>query len=133
MIVAAMIGPDAEQLGGCRLRGGDCRGDAALGVAQPGIDAAEVGDQLEGKLVSGRGHRPGGFDLVEQSGGLTCADLTGEVAGDQLAQYGVQPTSQPSAVPGQVTVTPRPLARSCAPDCSNRRWLTEMEAIAAAA
>ena len=108
MTVAATIGPTPnssvsvvfDALTAAVIRG--------LVSRQLVVEAAQVGDELDGDGVSGRGHRPGGLELVEQTGGLSCADLAGDPAGDELAQHRVQPAGDPGAVPGQVTVTLRP-------------------------
>src|SRR5258707_807592 len=66
-------GADPEELGRGRLRSGDHSGDPFLGVAHLGVDAAQVFDELEGELVSGRLDCPSGLDAVEQSGRLNRA------------------------------------------------------------
>ena len=44
------------------------------------VETAQVGDELDGDGVAGRRHGSGGLELVEQTGGLSCADLAGEPA-----------------------------------------------------
>src|SRR5918994_5839823 len=94
-------GADPEQFGGGRLRRGDRSGDAFLGIAQLGVEASHVGDQLEGELMSGRGHRAVRLDLIQRSGGLSCGYLAWDAARDQFAQHCVEPARQPRAVPAQ--------------------------------
>ena len=99
---------DPEQLGQRRLRRRDRGGDPSPGVAALGVESAQVGDELHGELVAGRRDRPARLELVEQSGGLSWADLAGDAARDELAEHRMQPAGDPVVVPGQVTVTLRP-------------------------
>ena len=54
--------------------------------------------------MSGRGHRAVRLDLIQQSGGLSCAYLAWDAARDQLAQHCVEPARQPRAVSAQVAM-----------------------------
>jgi len=71
---------DPEQASERRLGRLDGSGDPLFGVAQLVVEAAQVGDQLGSDGVSGCGNRTSRLELVEQTGGLSCADLTGEPA-----------------------------------------------------
>ena len=96
---------DPEHLGQRRLGGGDRRGDPSAGLAALDIEADQVGDELAGELVSGRRDGTLWFDVCEQIGGLSWADLTGDAASDEVAQHGVQPAGDPGVLAGEVAVT----------------------------
>jgi hypothetical protein len=96
---------DPEQLGERRLGRLDGGGDALLGLAQLPVETAQVGDKLHGDGLSGCGNRTRRLELVEQTGGLSCADLAGEPARCQLAQHRMKSAGDAGAVTGQVTVT----------------------------
>ena len=72
------------------------------------VDAAQVGDQLGGERVAGGRDRAVGLELVEQTGGLSCADLAGNPPGDSSHSTACSRQASLGAVPGQVTVTFRP-------------------------
>ena len=61
-------------------------------------------EELGGELAAGRGDGPGRRDRFQDAGGLSCGDLLGDAAGDQLAQHGVQPAGDLGAGPAQVPV-----------------------------
>ena len=99
---------DAEQLSqrraGRRHGGGDPLARFAALDPQP----LEVGDQLQRDFVTGSSHRADRFELIKQSGRLSRADLTGDAAGNEIAQHRVQPAGDPVVRAGQVAVTLRP-------------------------
>ena len=63
-------------------------------------------EELGGELAAGRVHGPGRRDRVQEPGGVSCGDLLGDAARDQLAQHRVQPAGD--LVPGAAQV-PVPL------------------------
>jgi hypothetical protein len=71
---------DSEHVGHCRLGRLDRCGDPLSGIAQLLVETAQVGDELDRNSLAGRRHRPLGLELVEQAGGLSCADLATEPA-----------------------------------------------------
>ncbi len=75
-----------------------------LGLAQLGVEAAQVGEELGGELAAGQRNSAGRGDLLEDAGGLGCGDLLRVTAGDQVAEHRVQPAGDLVAGPGQVPV-----------------------------
>jgi hypothetical protein len=73
--------PGAEDLGeagaGCSGRGGQLR----AGVAPPGIEVADAGQQLSGELTPRLGNRLRWADLVQEPGGLACGVSSGTPPG----------------------------------------------------
>jgi hypothetical protein len=61
---------DAEGLGQAGAGGADRRGEFLAGLAQLGVDAAQVGQVLGGHVVPGRGHRVGRVVRGQDRGGL---------------------------------------------------------------
>jgi hypothetical protein len=61
------------------------------GVAQLGVQAAQVGQELGGGLGAGPGDGTGRRELLQNLGGPGCGDLLRVTAGDQVAEYRVQP------------------------------------------
>jgi hypothetical protein len=74
------------------------------GLADPGVEAAQILGQLGGELPAGRGRRPRWRDRLPEPGGLACGDLAGHAAGHQLAQHLVQPAGHLGTHPAQVPV-----------------------------
>ena len=104
MTAAAMTGPTPNspvRLVPARLHGGS---ELLPGLAQLGVDAAQVLEERGGELAAGRVHRPGWRDRVQQPGGGGRGDRLGDPAGDQLAQHRMQPADHLGAGPAQVTV-----------------------------
>ena len=81
------------------------------GVAQLGINAAQVLQELGGELAAGHRDGAGRLDLLQEHGGLSCGDLLGDAARDQLAEHGVQPAGDLGAGAAQVPVALGPLPR----------------------
>lgn len=71
-------------------------------------EPVQVGDELHRELVAGSGDRPDRFELVEQSGRLSWADLAGDATRDEIAEHRMQPAGDPVVLPRQVSVTLRP-------------------------
>jgi len=102
---------DTEQAGQAGARGPDRCGQLLAGLAQLGVQPAQVGQELGGQLAACRGSRARGGDLPADPGGLPGADLPADAAGHQVAQHRVQPAAGLVTGPGQVTVPFRPDAR----------------------
>ena len=107
-------GPDAVQPGQARPGRLDSAGELLAGLADPGIDAAQVLGERRGELAAGRVHGPCWCDRLQEPGGCSCGDRLGDTTGDQLAQHGVQPADDLGAAAAQVPV---PLG----PDLQHRR------------
>ena len=86
MTAAAMTGPTPNSP--VRLVPVAATAVASLlaGLADPGVDAAQVLDEGRGELAAGRRHRVRRCDRRQDPGGLACGDRLGDAAGDQLAQ-----------------------------------------------
>ena len=97
-------GADAEDLSQRGVARLDRCGQLLPGLAQLGIEVAQVLQELAGELVAGLGDGASRRDLLQDAGGLACADLLAEAAGDQLAEHRVEPAGDLVAGPGQVTV-----------------------------
>ena len=108
MTVAATIGPTPNSSVTVVFDAVTAGGDPAARLAALGVKTDEVGDELDSEFVAGRGGRPGRFELVEQAGGLSWADLGGDAAGDEVAEHRVEPAGDPVVVPRQIAVTFRP-------------------------
>ena len=76
---------DTEDAGQAGARGADCGGQLRVGLAQLGVQAAEVGQELGGQLAACLGSWARGGDLLEDPGGLPGADLPADAAGHQPA------------------------------------------------
>ena len=113
MMVAAMTGPTPEQPGQAGPAGPHGGVELLPGLAELGVDAAQVLDQGRGELPAGGRDRVRRRDRAEQAGGVRCDDLLRSTAGDQLAQHRVQ-ADDLGAAAGQVTP---PLG----PDLEHRR------------
>jgi hypothetical protein len=99
---------DTEQASQAGARGPDRGGQLLVGLAQLGVQAAEVGQELGGQLAARLGSWARGGDLLEDPGGLPGADLPADAAGHQVAQHRVQSAAGLVTGPGQVTVPFRP-------------------------
>ena len=95
---------EAEDLGERGARGPDGRGQLLAGVAELGVQAAQVLQELAGQLAARGPDRAGRRDLLQDGGGLSCGDLLGDAAGDEVAQYRVEPAGDLVTGAGQVTV-----------------------------
>jgi hypothetical protein len=84
-------GADAEDLREGGAGGLDRGGQLLAGVAQLGVEVAQVGQELSGELGAGLGDGTGRRDPLQDPGSLSCGDLLRATAGDQVAQHGVQP------------------------------------------
>ena len=76
-------------------------GELLAGVAQLGIQAAHVLGKLRSELGAGHFNGAGRGGRPEDPGGLSCGDLLGDAAGDQVAEHGVQPAGDLVAKPGR--------------------------------
>jgi hypothetical protein len=109
---------DAEEPGQAGAGGFDRRGQLLVGLAQLGIEAADVGEELGGQLAAGLGNSVRGGGLLQDSGSLSCRDLLRMTAGDQAAApraAGRRPGYGPGPGPGAVS------PRSSAPRHDPRR------------
>jgi hypothetical protein len=69
--------------------------------------------ELSGEIGAGQFDGTGRGDLPEDPGGLSCGDLLGDAAGNQVAEHGVQPAGDLVTQPGQVPVTLSPHLQHC--------------------
>jgi len=76
---------EAEDLGEAGARGSDGRGQFLLGIAELGVQASQVLQELAGQLVARRRDRAGRGDLLQDAGGVSCGDLLADAAGEQPA------------------------------------------------
>jgi hypothetical protein len=95
---------DAEQTGQAGAGDPDRCGQLLVGVAQLGIEAADVVDELGGQLAARLDDRIRWPHLLEDAGGLAGADLLADPAGHQVGQHRVQPARGLVTGPGQVAV-----------------------------
>jgi len=102
---------EAEDLGEAGARGSDGRGQLLLGLAELGIQTSQVLQELAGQLAARCRDRPGRRDLFQDAGGVSCGDLLADAAGEQVAQYRVEPAGDLIAGPRQVAVPLGPLPR----------------------
>jgi hypothetical protein len=89
----------AEDLGEGSVARPDRCGQLLLGLAELGIEVAQVLEELAGELAAGLGDGAGRCDRSQDAGGLACGDFLAEAAGDQLAQHGVEPAGDLIAGP----------------------------------
>ena len=82
---------DAGHLGEGGAGGPDRGGELLAGVAQLGIQAAHIFEELGGELGAGDGDGTGRRGLLQDPGGLSCGDLFRVTAGDQVAEHGMEP------------------------------------------
>ncbi len=104
MTAAAMTGPTPNKPVRLVPVGLDRGGERLPGLADLGVDAAQVLDERGGELAAGRIHGPCGRDRVQQPGGGRRGDRLRDPAGDQLAQHRMQPAHHLGTGPAQVTV-----------------------------
>jgi hypothetical protein len=90
------------QAGAGRLHGS---GGFLPGLADLGVDAAQVIQERRGELAARGRHRVRRRDLLEDPGRVGRVDRPADPAGDQVAQHRVQPAHDLGAGPAQVTVT----------------------------
>jgi hypothetical protein len=95
--------PDAEQAGQAGPAGPDGGVEFLPGLAQLGVDAAQVLDERRGELAARGRDGTGRRDRAKQAGGVRCDDLLRDAAGNQLAEHRVQPAGNLRAAAGQVT------------------------------
>jgi len=105
---------DAEQPGQAGAGRGHGSGEFLAGLADPGVDAAQVLQERRGELAARGRHRVRRRDLLENPGRAGRVDRLADAAGDQVTQHGVQPAHDLGAGPAQVPV---PLG----PDLQHRR------------
>jgi hypothetical protein len=82
----------------------DRDGKLLPGVADPGVDAAEVLGDPGGEFAAGSLHGARWRDRCQDVRGLACGDLPGHAAGHQLGQHGVEPAGDLGAGAAQVSV-----------------------------
>jgi hypothetical protein len=70
-------------------------------------------DEAGGELAAGVVNGPGRGDLAEDLSGLSCGDVLGGPAGDELAEHGVQPAGDLRPGPAQVAVALGPHLKDC--------------------
>ena len=95
---------DAEQPGQAgpgRLHGS---GELLAGLADLGVDAAQVLQERRSELAARCRHRVRRRDLLEDPGGAGRVDRPADAAGDQVTQHRVQPAHHLGTGPAQVTV-----------------------------
>jgi hypothetical protein len=95
---------DTEDLGERGPARPDRRGQLLLRLAQLGIEAAQVTEELPGKLAAGLRDHAGRRDRIQDAGGLACGDFLAEASGHQFAQHRVQTAGDLVAGPGQIPV-----------------------------
>jgi hypothetical protein len=95
---------DAEQPGQAGAGRGDRGGELLAGLADPGVDAAQVLDEVGGEFAAGYRYRVLRCDHLQQVRGVSCGDRLGNAARNQLAQHRVQPAGHLSAGTAQVLV-----------------------------
>jgi hypothetical protein len=78
------------------------------GLGELAVDAAEILEELAGKLDPSSGDGAVGLNASEQRSGFTCIDLVGNAASDEVAQHGVESADHLSAADRQVPMPPRP-------------------------
>jgi len=76
---------DTEQAGQAGSGGFHRSGQLLVALAQLGVQAADVGQELGGQVASRLGSRARGGDLLEDPGGRPGADLPADAAGHQAA------------------------------------------------
>ena len=76
---------EPEDVGEAGARGPDGRSQLLLGVAKLGIQASQVFQELAGQLAARGADWAGRRDLLQDAGGLSCGDLLGDAASDQVA------------------------------------------------
>lgn len=91
----------------------DGGGGLLPGLADLGVDAAQILGEFGGKLQVGRFHRPCWGDRCQDLPGLARGDLLADAAGDQLAQHLVQPAGHLGAGLAQVPVALGPHLEHC--------------------
>ncbi len=99
---------DAEYLSQAGAGGADRGGELVAGIAELGVEAAQVSQVLAGQVVPGRGHGIGGVVCSEDRGCAGDGDVLADAARDDLAQDSVQPAGGLAAEPGQLAVPPGP-------------------------
>ena len=148
MMTAAMTGPTPNRPVRLVPLARDRGGELLPGLAQLGVDAAQVLDEGRGELPAGGRDRVRRRDRVQQPGGAGRDDLLRDAAGDQLAEHRVQPAddlgaaagpghggawTRPSAPPrghragprgrrASAARRPRPTGRRWGRSCSRSRW-----------
>jgi hypothetical protein len=83
-------------------------GQLLLRLAQLGVNAAQVLQEVAGQLPAGQHDRARRDGLLQQACRAGCGDFLPHAAGDQLAQHRVQPAGNLVTGPGQVPVPPGP-------------------------
>ena len=114
MTAAATTGPTPNSPVRLVPAAGDGGGELLPGLADPGVDAAQVLDEGRGELAAGCRYRVRRCDRSEDLRGLACGDRLGDAARNQLAQHGMQPADDLGTAAAQVPV---PLG----PDLQHRR------------
>ena len=71
MTAAAMTGPTPNSPVRLVPAAADRGGELLAGLADPGVDAAQVLEEGRGELAAGRLHRPGGLIASEDPGGAS--------------------------------------------------------------
>jgi len=74
--------PGAEDLGQAGGAGFDRCGEFLADLAQLGIQAADVSQEIRGELAARLANRVRRRDLAEDAAGLGCGDLPADTAGD---------------------------------------------------
>ena len=78
------------------------------GLADLGVQAAHVLQKLGGELAASLPRGAGRRGRPEDAGGVSCGDLLGHAAGNQLAQHRMEPARDLVLGPAQVPVPPGP-------------------------
>lgn len=99
--------PDPEELGERSARCRDGLGDACLGDAHLGVEAAQVVEVLEGERVAGHFDWARRLHLGEHALGAGGVDLIGDPAGHEFGQQGMEPARGLIPSPTQLVVALR--------------------------
>jgi hypothetical protein len=88
------------------------------GLADLGVDAAQVIKERRGELAARGRHRVRRRDLLQDPGSVGRVDRLADTAGDQVTQHGAQPAHDLGAGPAQIPV-------ALGPDLQHRRVIIE--------